>query len=93
LPPEDELPEFPEVPDPDLEDELLLLETEPDFTEDEELPDGVATVLPDPELLPGETLVLLWGTDVDSGLITVLLELVLTFWLLSDCTGRVVTLP
>lgn len=56
--------------DPDLVEEFLFADEEPDLTEDEELLEGVLTDLPDPELFPGDTLDLRAGVEVDSDLIT-----------------------
>jgi hypothetical protein len=84
------------VPDPDLADELLPDDIEPDLTEDEELLDGVLTDLPDPELFSVETLDLLAGVDVDigfdavSGWVTDLFEFVLL--LMSDRTELLVVI-
>jgi len=58
------------VRDPDLVEEFLFADEEPDLTEDEELLEGVLTDLPDPELFPGDTLDLRAGVEVDSDLIT-----------------------
>jgi hypothetical protein len=86
------------VPDPDLADELLPDDIEPDLTEDEELLEGVLTDLPDPELFSVETLDLLAGVDVDvdigfdavSGWVTDLFEFVLL--LMSDRTELLVVI-